>query len=147
MSNQERNPLNAAVSRRQALKLMGGLAGMATLAACAAPSGPGAAPATGDSGAAAPAGENPSLLVAHRREYFAEMETIFADAVKAWGAENNVDIETTTVAAEANQDFVPKLLAEVQAGNPPNLVYHVRLVQLLVANNALEPVTETVDEF
>jgi multiple sugar transport system substrate-binding protein len=143
MSKRERNPLNSAMSRRQALKLMGGLAGMATLAACAAP---GAAPAASGGEAAAPEGERPKLLVAHRREYFAEMETIFADAVKAWGAENNVDIETTTVAAEANQDFVPKLLAEVQAGNPPNLVYHVRLVNLLVANNALEPVSDTVAE-
>lgn len=146
MSNQERNPLNSPLSRRQALKLMGGLAGMAALSACVAPTAPGAAPAAGGSEAAAPAGEMPKLLVAHRREYFAEMETIFADAVKAWGAENNVEIETTTVAAEANQDFVPKLLAEVEAGNPPNLVYHVRLVQLLFANNAVEPVTDAVEE-
>jgi multiple sugar transport system substrate-binding protein len=146
MSKQERNSLNSPLSRRQALKLMGGLAGMAALSACVAPAAPGAAPAASGGEAAAPAGENASLLVAHRREYFAEMETIFADAVKAWGAENNVDIETTTVAAEANQDFVPKLLAEVQAGNPPNLVYHVRLVNLLVANNALETVSDTVAE-
>lgn len=145
MSKQERNPLNSAMSRRQALKLMGGLAGMAALSACVAPAAPGAAPAAGGE-AAAPAGENPSLLVAHRREYFAEMETLFSDAVKAWGAENNVDVETTTVAAEANQDFVPKLLAEVEAGNPPNLVYHVRLVNLLYANNALETVTDAVNE-
>lgn len=146
MSNQERNPLNSPLSRRQALKIMGGLAGMAALSACVAPAAPGAAPAAGGSEAAAPAAEMQKLLVAHRREYFAEMETIFADAVKAWGAENNVEIETTTVAAEANQDFVPKLLAEVEAGNPPNLVYHVRLVQLLFANNAVEPVTDAVNE-
>ena len=146
MSNQERNPLNSPLSRRQALKIMGGLAGMAALSACVAPAAPGAAPAAGGSEAAAPAAEMQKLLVAHRREYFAEMETIFADAVKAWGAENNVEIETTTVDAEANQAFVPKLLAEVEAGNPPNLVYHVRLVQLLFANNAVEPVTDAVNE-
>ena len=70
MSKQERNPLNSPLSRRQALKLMGGLAGMAALSACVAPPAPGAAPAAGGSEAAAPAGENPSLLVAHRREYF-----------------------------------------------------------------------------
>src|SRR5690606_33036214 len=127
-------------------KLMGGLAGMAALSACVAPAAPGAAPAASGGEAAAPAGENPSLLVAHRREYFTEMETIFADAVKAWGDENNVDIETTTVATEANQDFVPKLLAEVQAGNPPNLIYHVYQLHLLVANNALEVVDDTVAE-
>jgi multiple sugar transport system substrate-binding protein len=146
MSEKEQNPLNAPLSRRQALKLMGGLASMAALSACVAPAAPGAAPAAGGSEAAAPAAEARSMLVAHRREYFAEMETIFADAVKAWGAENNVEVETTTVAAEANQDFVPKLLAEVEAGNPPDLVYHVRLAQLLWANNALEAVDDTVAE-
>ena len=148
MSNQERNPLHSPLSRRQALKIMGGFAGMAALAACAAPvapAAPGAEPAASGS-EAAPAGEARSMLVAHRREYFAEMETIFADAVKAWGAENNVEVETTTVAAEANQDFVPKLLAEVEAGNPPDLVYHVRLANLLWANNALEAVDDTVAE-
>lgn len=149
MSNQERKSHNMPLSRRQALKLMGGLAGMAALSACAAPVAPSAAPAAADAApaaTAAPAAEMPKLLVAHRREYFAEMETLFANAVQAWGAENNVEIETTTVSAEANQDFVPKLLAEVQAGNPPNLVYHVRLVQLLYANNAVEPVTDAVND-
>lgn len=145
MSNQERNSLNPSLSRRQALKLMAGLAGMATLSACVAPAAPGAAPAAGGA-ASAPAGEKPKLEVAHRREYFEEMEVLFADAVKKWGVDNNVDIETTTVAAEANQDFVPKLLAQVQAGNPPNLVYHVRLVNLLFANNAVEPVTQAVND-
>lgn len=43
MSNQERNPLNSPLSRRQALKIMGGLAGMAALSACVAPAAPGAA--------------------------------------------------------------------------------------------------------
>jgi multiple sugar transport system substrate-binding protein len=146
MSNQERNPLNSPLSRRQALKLMGGLAGMAALSACVAPTAPGAAPAAGTSEAAAPAGEKPHMLVAHRREYFAEMETLFADAVKKWGTENNVEVETTTVASEANQDFVPKLLAEVQAGNPPSLVYHVRLTQQLFGQDAIEAVDDAVQE-
>jgi multiple sugar transport system substrate-binding protein len=146
---QERNPLNSPLSRRQALKLLGGLAGMSALAACAAPVAPSGAPAgeSAESGeAAAPSGERPSMIIAHRREYFAEMETLFADAVKAWGEENGVDIETTTVAAEANQDFVPKLLAQVSAGDPPNLVYHIRLVQQLYSQGALEPVSDTVAE-
>jgi len=145
MSNQGRNPLNSSLSRRQALKLMAGLAGIATLSACVAPVQPGAAPAAGGA-ASAPSGEKPKLEVAHRKEYFAEMETLFSDAVTKWGKDNNVDIETTVVAAEVNQDFLPKLLAAVQAGNPPNLVYHVYLVQALFANNAVEPVSDTVKE-
>ncbi len=142
MSN-ERAPLSSKVSRRTALKLMGGFAGAAALAACVAP----VAPAPGAEGeAAVPAGEMPKLIVAHRREYFKEMEDLFAAAVIAWGVENNVEIETTTVAAEANEDFVPKLIAQVQAGDPPNLVYHIRLVQQLYAQNAVDPVTDTVNE-
>jgi multiple sugar transport system substrate-binding protein len=143
MSAHEQNPLNSRISRRQTLKIMGGLASMAALSACVAPVAPGAA-TSGE--AAAPAGEMAKLVVAHRREYFAEMETLFADAVMKWGADNNVEIETTTVAAEANQDFVPKLLAQVQAGDPPNLVYHIRLVQQLFAQNAVEAVTDVVAE-
>jgi multiple sugar transport system substrate-binding protein len=133
------NPLRRTLTRRQALQIMGGMASMAALAACA-PVAPGGAPAASSGEAAAPAAEGANLLVAHRREYFAEME------VKDWGAANNVNVETTTVAAEANQDFVPKLLAEVAAGNPPNLVYHIRLVQQLYSQDALEIVSDTVAE-
>ena len=142
MSAQERNPLHAPLSRRQALKLMGGFAGMAALAGCVAPA---AAPAATGGEAAAPAGEMPKLIVAHRREYFAEMETLFANAVMDWGKQNNVEIETTTVDAEDSQAFVPKLLAQVQAGDPPNVVYHIRLTLQLYGQNAVEEVTDAVE--
>lgn len=140
---QKKNPIGKTLSRRQMLRLMGGAAGMAALAACAVPAAPGAAPAGGE---AAPAEAPRRLVVNHRREYFAEMETLFAAAVQNWADANNVDVETSTVAAEANQDFVPKLLAQVEAGDPPDLVYHVRLVQQLYAFDALEPVSDTVAE-
>ncbi len=129
------------VSRRSMLKIMGGTMAMAALAACAAPIAP-----ASDAGSEEPMAAAGSLLVAHRREYFKEMEDLFAQAVMEWGAENNVEVETTTVAAEASEDFVPKLLAQVQAGDPPNLVYHVRLTQALYSQNALEIVSDTVAE-
>ena len=143
MSAQERNPLHAPLSRRQALKLMGGLAGMAALAGCVAPV---AAPAATGGEAAAPAGAMPKLIVAHRREYFAEMETLFADAVTKWGTDNNVEIERTTGDAEATQAVVHKLLAQVQAGDPPNLVYHIRLTLQLYGQDAVEEVSDAVAE-
>jgi multiple sugar transport system substrate-binding protein len=74
------------------------------------------------------------------------METLFANAVQEWGAANNYEIETTVVAAEAFEDFVAKLVAQVQAGEPPDLVYHVRLVQQLHSFDALETVTDTVTQ-
>ncbi|MCB0062833.1 MAG: extracellular solute-binding protein [Caldilineaceae bacterium] len=143
MSEQYKN-VRATLSRRQALKLLGAGAGMATLAACVAPSGPSGG-AAGE-GSAAPSEAPTSMVVAHRAEYFQEMETIFADAVKAWGAENNIEVETTVVAAEATQDFVPKTIAAVEAGNPPDLIYHVRLTQQLYFYEALQPVSDTVEQ-
>jgi multiple sugar transport system substrate-binding protein len=131
------------MSRRQVLRLMGGAAGMAALAACAPVAVPGAAPAAGDG---APSVAPTTLEVQHRREYFAEMETLFAEAVRDWAAENNVEVETTTVAAEADQDFVAKLFASVEAGNPPDVVYHVRLVQQLYFLNAVQSVSDAVAE-
>lgn len=132
------------LSRRQALKLMGASASMAALAACVAPTAPTGGAAT--EGEAAPAQAPTSMVVAHRAEYFQEMEAIFANAVKEWAAENNVDVETTVVAAEATQDFVPKTIAAVEAGNPPDFIYHVRLTQQLYFYNALQAVTDTVNQ-
>ncbi|CAN5820861.1 extracellular solute-binding protein [soil metagenome] len=156
MSKQASNPMHSSLSRRQLLKLMGGTASMVALAACA-PAAPGGsspnAPTgvitgtnsiTGTTGASAPAKVGGKLSVVHRREYFKEMETLFEDEVKKWGAENNVEIEVSAVASEAFEDFVAKLVAQVQAGEPPDLVYHVRLVQQLYSLDALEPVTDVV---
>lgn len=134
--------LRATLSRRQALKLMGVSASAVALAACVAPTAPTGGAAT--EGGAAPAQAPTSMVVAHRAEYFQEMETIFADAVKKWASENNVEVETTVVAAEATQDFVPKTLAAVEAGNPPDFIYHVRLTQQLYFYNALQSVSDTV---
>lgn len=136
------------LSRRQMLKVMGGTAGMMALAGCAAPAAPttGGAPAdSAGGGEAEPAVAPSNMVVVHRREYFKEMEDQFSAAVTDWAGENNVDVDVSTVASEAFEDFVAKLLAQVEAGDPPDLVYHVRLVQALHFYNALEPVSEVVD--
>jgi multiple sugar transport system substrate-binding protein len=143
MSEQYTN-VRATLSRRQALKLMGVSASMAALAACVAPAAPGGG--TASEGGAAPAEAPTSMVVAHRAEYFQEMETIFAAAVQEWAAENNIEVETTIVAAEATQDFVPKTIAAVEAGNPPDLIYHVRLTQQLYFYEALQSVSDTVEQ-
>ncbi|MEX1018722.1 MAG: hypothetical protein WDZ49_03640 [Litorilinea sp.] len=135
--SEQRNHL----SRRNLLKLMGGTAGMMALAGCVAPAG---APAASDG--SAPAAAPITLTVQHRREYFAEMETLFANAVQDWGAENNVNLEVSTVGAEAFEDFVAKTFASVEAGNPPDLIYHVRLVQQLYFLDALTPLSDAVAE-
>ena len=142
MNHQTQNPLSKGLSRRQMLQLLGTAAGMSALAACVAP--PAGAPAAG--GEAAPAAAPKKLVVAHRKEYFEEMETLFVAAVQGWAKENNYEVETNLVASEAFEDFVAKLLAQIQAGDPPSLVYHVRLVQALYGQDGLDPVTDATTE-
>lgn len=138
-NNEQRNRL----SRRNLLKLMGGTAGMMALAGCVAPSG---APAASSDGGAAPSEAPITLTVQHRREYFAEMETLFAEAVRDYGAANNITMDVSTVGAEAFEDFVAKTFAAVEAGNPPDVIYHVRLVQQLYFLDALQPLSDAVAE-
>ena len=94
--------------------------------------------------ASAPAEVAGSLVVVHRREYFQEMETLFEEAVRAWGEANGVEMEVSPVAAEANEDFVAKLSAEVEAGNPPDLIYHRNdIVSQMHFLDLIQPVDET----
>ncbi|GAB4567509.1 MAG: extracellular solute-binding protein [Anaerolineae bacterium] len=143
----EKGLLRTRISRREMLKWMGVSASLAALSACAPPAAPapaGEAPAAEAPAAPAPAEERRKMTVLHRREYFKEMETLFEEAVLKWGQENNVDIEVSAVGAEAFEDFVAKMVAAVEAGNPPDLVYHIRLVQQLYFLDALEPVSDAV---
>ncbi len=141
MSKREPSFVNQKLTRRQTLKMMGGAAGMLALAACAAPAAAPAGDAAGDDGAVAVTG---ALTVVHRREYFKEMEELFAQAVLDWGEANGVEMEVSPVAAEANEDFVAKLSAEVEAGNPPDLIYHRNsIVSQMYFLDLLEDVNET----
>lgn len=157
MQNQgEKNGAKATLSRREMLKLLGGATlGVVALGGCqvvvpasqpAAPAGSDQAEAPAGSDAAAPAAEAATMTVLHRREYFKEMEDLFREATLKWAGENNVDMEVSTVGAEAFEDFVAKLVASVEAGNPPDLVYHVRLVQQLLFLDALEPVSDAAEQ-
>ncbi|MEZ4831416.1 MAG: hypothetical protein R2873_05320 [Caldilineaceae bacterium] len=61
-----------------------------------------------------------------------------------WAAENNIEMDVSTVAAEANEDFVAKTLAQVEAGDPPDLIYHTRLTQQLYFLDTLQPMSDVV---
>jgi multiple sugar transport system substrate-binding protein len=148
MSKGEQTFSKKSLSRRDLLKLLGGTIGTALLAGCMpVQTEGGAAPAAPEKAEVeAPPAEPKTMVVAQRREYFKEMEDFFREGVQGWADENNVEIEFTTVAAEATEDYVAKLVAAVQAGNPPDLVYHVRQTQQLFFLDALEQVDDTVEQ-
>jgi multiple sugar transport system substrate-binding protein len=90
----------------------------------------------------------PGTLVAlHRREYFKEMEDLYRAA-----AENFIKtkpgwkLDISTIAAEATEDFVPKMAAAVRAGNPPDVSYHIRMVQQLYFLQTLQVVDDAVTQ-
>ena len=139
---QPRSPRQT-LSRRQALKLMGVGAGMATLAACIAPN---VAPEALEVGATVPAVAGAPFVFIHRQEYFPELEEIFVDAVREWGLEHDLVVEEEAAAVEYDL-FVATLMGQIESGSPPDLVYHrSRLVELLYLQNVLEPLNEIVEQ-
>ena len=86
-----------------------------------------------------------TLVVLHRREYFKDMETLFAGAVQKFiGTKPGWKLDISTIAAEATEDFVPKMAAAVRAGNPPDISYHIRMVQQLYFLQTIQQVDDAV---
>ena len=62
-----------------------------------------------------PAGK---LTVIHRTEYFEAAQTLFRGTVENFAAANNAELDISTTNPEAYGDFLGKMTAAVQAGNP-----------------------------
>ena len=107
-------------SRRQFLHYTSLAAGAVALAACVAP---GAAPATGGEGAAAPSGETKTLEAWSRMTGIAEEST--KQIIDNYNAENTVGatVEFVYIAQTQGSQADEKLLTAVAGGNPPALHY------------------------
>lgn len=107
-------------SRRQFLHYTSLAAGAVALAACVAP---GAAPATGGEGAAAPSGETKTLEAWSRMTGIAEEST--KQIIDNYNAENKLGakVEFVYIAQTQGSQADEKLLTAVAGGNPPALHY------------------------
>ena len=107
-------------SRRQFLHYTSLAAGAVALAACVAP---GAAPATGGEGAAAPSGETKTLEAWSRMTGIAEEST--RQIIDNYNAENKLGakVEFVYIAQTQGSQADEKLLTAVAGGNPPALHY------------------------
>lgn len=94
-----------------------------------------------------PEGAAGKLTIIHRQEYFEAAQTAFRDIATAFAAANNVELDISTTNAEAFGDFLGKMSAAVQAGNPPDLAYtsNVSISQMHLLG-LLEDMTDVVDE-
>jgi multiple sugar transport system substrate-binding protein len=93
-----------------------------------------------------PVGTEGTLTVIHKTEYFEVVQTMFRDAVVNFAEENNIGLDISTANPELFGDFTAKMLAAVQAGNPPDLGYHVLSIPQMYALDIVEDVSDVVEE-
>lgn len=93
-----------------------------------------------------PVGAAGKLTVIHRTEYFEVVQTMFRDSVVAFADDKGIELDISTANPEIFGDFTAKMLAAVQAGNPPDLGYHQLSIQQMYALDIVEDVTDVVEQ-
>jgi multiple sugar transport system substrate-binding protein len=91
-----------------------------------------------------PQGASGKLTVIHRTEYFKEVEDLFRESVIAFAEANGIELDISTANPEMFGDFTAKMLAAVQAGNPPDLAYTTLSIPQLYALGLVEDVSDVV---
>jgi multiple sugar transport system substrate-binding protein len=91
-----------------------------------------------------PQGASGKLTVIHRTEYFKEVEDLFRQNAVAFADANGIELDISTANPEMFGDFTAKMLAAVQAGNPPDLAYTTLSIPQLHALGLLEDVSDVV---
>jgi multiple sugar transport system substrate-binding protein len=93
-----------------------------------------------------PEGTSGTLSVIHRTEYFEEVQNIFHDNVVQFAADKGIGLDISTANPEVFGDFIAKMVAAVQAGNPPDMSYNQLSIPLMYSQDILEDVTDVVEE-
>jgi multiple sugar transport system substrate-binding protein len=93
-----------------------------------------------------PEGVEGTLTVIHRTEYFEAVQTMFADTVTQFAADRGIDLDLSTANPELFGDYIAKMVAAVQAGNPPDLGYNQLSIPLMYSQDILEDVTDVAEE-
>lgn len=93
-----------------------------------------------------PEGVEGRLTVIHKTEYFEAVQTMFRDTVVNFAEAQGAELDISTANPEVFGDFTAKMLAAVQAGNPPDLGYHTLSIPLMYSLDIVEDVTDVVDQ-
>lgn len=92
-----------------------------------------------------PVGQEGTLTVIHKTEYFEVVQTMFRETVVNFAEAGDIPLDISTANPELFGDFTAKMLAAVQAGNPPDLGYHVLSIPQMYSLDILEDVTDVVE--
>jgi multiple sugar transport system substrate-binding protein len=94
-----------------------------------------------------PEGVEGTLSVIHRTEYFAAVQDLFRETVTDFAAQKGMGLDISTANPESFGDFLGKMQAAVNAGNPPDIAYtsNVSIAQMHLLD-LLEDVSDVVAE-
>src|SRR5258707_3153955 len=93
-----------------------------------------------------PEGGAGKLTVIHKTEYFVDVQNLFRKTVTDFAAKRGVQLDISTANPELFGDFTAKMVAAVQAGNPPDLGYHTLSIPQMYSQNITEDVSDVVDK-
>ncbi len=93
-----------------------------------------------------PEGAAGKLTIIHKTEYVAEVQELCRSNVVQWAADNGFELDISTANPELFGDFTAKMLAAVQAGNPPDLGYHFLSIPQMYSLDIVEDVTDVVEQ-
>jgi len=93
-----------------------------------------------------PVGAAGKLTIIHKTEYFAAVQDLFRENVVQFAADKGIELDISTANPEIFGDFLAKMVAAVEAGNPPDLSYHVLSIPQMYALDILEDMTDVVEQ-
>lgn len=93
-----------------------------------------------------PEGVEGTLSVIHRTEYFEVVQDMFRDSVVQFAENKGIGLDISTANPELFGDFIAKMVAAVQAGNPPDLSYNQLSIPLMYSQDILEDLTDVAEE-
>jgi multiple sugar transport system substrate-binding protein len=135
------------LSRRQFLRVSGGLVTTSLLAACVAPSPGGAPAAAGESAAGMTVSEDYPLWAVVVQDFHPDYNNFIRTHIENFAREKGWPMEVGDMAGfVAGAAELQKIAAAVAAGDPPDVVMHNILVVQMKALETVEPVTDIVEE-
>ncbi len=93
-----------------------------------------------------PQGAAGKLTIIHKTEYFSAVQDLFRENVVQFAADKGVELDISTANPEIFGDFLAKMVAAVEAGNPPDMSYHVLSIPQMYALDILEDMTDVVEQ-
>jgi len=93
-----------------------------------------------------PVGDAGKLTVIHKTEYFQEAQDFYRQVTEEYAASQGLELEISTANPSAFGDFMAKMSAAVQAGNPPDASYVDLNVAQMRFLDIVEDVSAVVDQ-